>query len=391
MNMLNVHTERRGTHAVKWQIGEEDIIPMCIADMDFRIAEPIIQAVSAKAAHGIYGYSIACEEYEDAICGWWNHQYGWKINKEWLCFSPGVVPGLHMLLQVLTKPGDRVIVQTPVYPPFFDVITHNGCEIAANPLRQGVNGYEMDYDDLERQAAHPLTKAIILCSPHNPVGRVWTREELTRVADICMRHGVTILSDEIHGDLTLFGHRLIPFASLSDQIAEHSVVLSAPSKTFNIAGLQTSVVFIPNESLRAAYRDTLNRIGLMRPNAFGVEATKAAYRDGREWLNEALTYIENNMTFALDYLKQHMPEIRCVQPEATHLLWMDCRDLGMTSDELCHYFLHEAKVRLGNGQTYGQGGEGFLRMNVACPREALSEALTRIERALRQLRLESKQ
>lgn len=380
--MLHVHTERRGTHAVKWQLGEEDIIPMCIADMDFRIAEPIIQAVSTKAAHGIYGYSVACEEYVSEICEWWKRHFNWTIDPNWLCFSPGVVPGLHMLVNVLTQPGDRVIVQTPVYPPFFDVIQHNGCEMAINELICGPDGYRMDYEDLERQAADPLTKVMILCSPHNPIGRVWTREELLRVADICMKHGVTVISDEIHGDLALFSHHHIPFSSLSEQIAEHSAVLSAPSKTFNIAGLQTSVVFIPHEQLRARYQSTCNSIGLMRPNAFGVEATKAAYRHGQEWLDEAIAYIEDNVNFAIAYLEEHIPEIRCAKPEATHLLWLDCRGLGLQPDELYLLFLEQAKVRLGQGHTFGQGGEGFLRMNIACPREALVEALKRIERTV---------
>lgn len=384
--MLHVHTERRGTHAVKWQLGEDDIIPMCIADMDFRIAEPIIQAVSTKAAHGIYGYSIACEEYITEICQWWKRQYEWEIDPSWICFSPGVVPGLHMLVQVLTQPGDRVLVQTPVYPPFFDVIQHNGCELAINELICGPHGYQIDFDDLERQAADPLTKVMILCSPHNPVGRVWTREELQRIAEIGMKHGVTVISDEIHGDLTLFSHSHIPFTSLSQSIAEHSVVLSAPSKTFNIAGLQTSVVFIPNEELRARYQATCNSIGLMRPNAFGVEATKAAYRHGQAWLNEVITYIEENVTLALTYLEQHIPEIRCMKPEATHLLWLDCRKLGLPPEELYQLFLEQAKVRFGQGHTFGQGGEGFLRMNVACPREALVEALRRMEHTVSALR-----
>lgn len=387
--MLNVYTERRGTHAVKWQIGESDIIPMCIADMDFRIAEPIIQAVSDKAAHGIYGYSIPCDQYEEEVCEWWRKQYGWEVEREWLCFSPGVVPGLHMLLQVLTEPGDHVIVQTPVYPPFFDVIRHNRCEIACNSLVLGEHGYEIDYEDLERKASNPAAKAMIFCSPHNPIGRVWTETELHRVAAICMKHGVTVISDEIHGDLTLFGHKHIPFASLSEQVAAHCAVLSAPSKTFNIAGLQTSVVFIPNEQLRTSYKETMNAIGLMRPNAFGVEATKAAYRHGREWLEEAIAYIEGNVGFALRYIEEYMPEIRCSEPEATHLLWMDCSKLNLPSHTLCTYFLEHAKVRFGDGRTFGQGGEGFLRMNLACPRETLTEALDRMARAVSQLRVKA--
>ncbi|MGE8204899.1 MalY/PatB family protein [Heyndrickxia sp. NPDC080065] len=371
--------ERTHTHSVKWSAAPDEIIPMCIADMDFQVAPEILEAMKKKAEHGIYGYTTFCDRYYRSIIGWWKRRFDMDIDKEWISFSPGIIPGINLLLQLLTKPGDHVIVQEPVYYPFYSTIDNHQCNIVQNSLIYKNGTYEMDFSDLEKKASDPKAKVMILCSPHNPVGRVWTEDELSRVAEICLKHDVWIISDEMHGDLVYKGNRHYPLFSVHPEIKNRAILCAAPSKTFNVAGLQTSIIMIPNKELREKYQQKLFQYGLMRPNAFGVEGTIAAYESSEYWLEELLVYLEDNLQYVLDYFQTHIPEIIPIQPEATHLIWLDCSKLGMSGEQLFQYFLKEAKIKFDEGYKFGDSGQAFLRMNIACPRERLEIAVKRIQ------------
>ncbi|MGD7054402.1 MalY/PatB family protein [Sutcliffiella horikoshii] len=381
---LEKFIDRRKTHSVKWFIEDQDIIPLCIADMDFQVSEEIVSAISQKATHGIYGYSTFCARYYDAVEYWWKTQYDWELKQEWISFSPGIIPGMNLLLKALTQPGDSVIVQDPVYYPFFSTIQTQGCTILHNSLLYSEDGYKMDFEDFEEKAAQPETKVFILCSPHNPVGRVWTSEELRRIGEICEKHRVVVISDEMHGDLTYPGHKHIPFAKVHPDHLDFSITCAAPSKTFNIAGMQSSIFLIPNKEIREHYETLLTGFGLMRPNAFAVEGTIAAYYKGLPWLQEVKEYLTANLEYVCTYLEENIPSIKVVKPEATHLIWLDCRELGIPADELHTFFLEKAGVRLDEGMKFGAGGQGFERINIACPREVLTEALLRIKAAIKE-------
>ncbi|QQZ09281.1 MalY/PatB family protein [Heyndrickxia vini] len=369
---------RTHTHSVKWSTAPDEIIPMCIADMDFQVAPEIIEAMKKKAEHGIYGYTTFCDRYYRSIIGWWKRRFNIDIDKEWISFSPGIIPGINLLLEILTKPGDQVIAQEPVYYPFYSSIENHQCTIVHNSLIHKNGTYEMDFVDLEKKASHPKAKVLILCSPHNPVGRAWTEDELAKVADICLKHNVWIISDEMHGDLVYKGKQHHPLFSIHPEIKQSSILCAAPSKTFNVAGLQTSIIMIPNQELREKYNEKLFQYGLMRPNAFGVEATIAAYESSEYWLEELLIYLEENLEYVLDFFKSNIPEIIPIRPEATHLVWLDCSQLGMQGEELFQYFLKEAKIKFDEGYKFGGGGDAFLRMNIACPKERLETAVHRI-------------
>ncbi|CAG9621327.1 MalY/PatB family protein [Sutcliffiella rhizosphaerae] len=381
---LEQYIDRRKTHSVKWFIEDQDILPLCIADMDFQVSEEIVHAISQKATHGIYGYSTFCARYYDAVEYWWKTQYDWELKKDWISFSPGIIPGMNLLLKALTKPGDAVIVQDPVYYPFFSTIETQGCKILTNSLLYENGTYRMNFEDFEQKASQPNTKMFILCSPHNPVGRVWTSEELRQIGDICERHGVLVISDEMHGDLTYNGHKHIPFAKVQPKHLSISVTCAAPSKTFNIAGMQSSIFIIPNKEIKEKYEELLIGYGLMRPNAFAVEGTIAAYYKGLPWLQEVKGYLESNLRYVCSYLEEHIPSIKVVQPEATHLIWLDCRNLGIPPEELHTFFLEKARVRLDEGTKFGSGGYGFERINIATPREVLTEALLRMKAAIKE-------
>ncbi|MBS4175347.1 MalY/PatB family protein [Bacillus sp. FJAT-49736] len=378
--------ERTNTHSVKWSMADDEVIPMCIADMDFQVAPEIIEAMEKKAKHGIYGYTTFCDNYYASIIGWWKKRFKLKIEREWICFSPGIIPGINLLIQLITKPGDKVIVQEPVYYPFYSTIENHQCKIVTNSLLYMNGHYEIDFDDLEEKARDPKAKALILCSPHNPVGRVWSEEELKRIAEICLKHDVWIISDEMHGDLVYKGNRHLPLFSIHPDIPNKSILCAAPSKTFNIAGLQTSIIMIPNDELRERYQKKLFQYGMMRPNVFGVEATVAAYTSSEYWLEDLLRYLEGNLQFVLDYFQTNIPEISLIHPEATHLIWMDCSKLGFEGEQLFQYFLQNAKVKFDEGYKFGKSGEAFLRMNIACPRDRLKAAVERIDDAVQGLK-----
>ncbi|WP_347321110.1 MalY/PatB family protein [Rossellomorea sp. RS05] len=379
--------ERTNTHSVKWSYPQEDVIPMCIADMDFQVSPSIVEALQKKAAHGIYGYTTFSDRYFNSIIDWWDKQYGIKIQKEWISFSPGIIPGINVLLSVLTEPGDAVILQDPVYYPFYSTIEVHGCTVLKNTLLYENGRYEMDFDDLEKKARSSKAKVLILCSPHNPVGRVWTKEELERVASIAKEHDLWIISDEMHGDLVFEGHRHLPFIQADPSVRDRTIVCSAPSKTFNIAGLQTSILMIPNKELQQRYQEKLTSFGLMRPNVFGIEGTIAAYEEGTPWLEELLMVLEDNKEYVLNYIKEYMPELQAIQSEATHLIWIDCQKLGMSGEELCTFFLEKARVKFDEGFKFGETGISFIRMNIACPKERIDMALRRMNEALLEHRI----
>ncbi|MFC7786599.1 MULTISPECIES: MalY/PatB family protein [unclassified Rossellomorea] len=382
--------ERTNTHSVKWSFPAEDVIPMCIADMDFQVSPAIVEAMNRKAQHGIYGYTTFSDRYFESVISWWKRRFQMDIEKEWISFSPGIIPGINVLLSVLTEPGDGVIIQDPVYYPFYSTIENHGCSVMKNTLlyRDGV--YSIDFDDLEEKARHPRTKLLILCSPHNPVGRVWTKEELMKIGSIAKRHDLWIISDEMHGDLVYKGYEHVPLFKGDESLVERSILCAAPSKTFNIAGLQTSILLIPNKDLRDKYNEKLTGYGLMRPNVFGIEGTIAAYEEGEPWLNELLMVLEENKQYVLNYLDQHLPELKAILPQATHLIWIDCTELGMTGEGLCTFFLEKARVKFDEGFKFGQSGHSFVRMNIACPKERIDLALRRMHEAILEYRVNRK-
>lgn len=378
--------DRRNTDCIKWGDREknfaDDVIPMWVADMDFESPAPVIEAITARARQGVYGYPMPTPTYYGALGEWMYKRHGWKIEQEWLAHSPGVVPGLNFAIQAYTQPGDKIIVQPPVYYPFFQAVSNNGRYLVFNPLKFEDGAYRMDLESLEKQI-DARTRMLILCNPHNPVGRVWSAQELTQLGEVCLRHDLLILADEIHCDLILRGHRHTPFASLDDALARNTVTFVAPSKTFNLAGLFTSVAITPNPRLRSQFNVTRENAGINSANIFGLAGMDAAYRRGEEWLDQLLDYLQGNLNFLMDYFHACIPQIEPIRPEGTYLVWLDCRGLGMDDAALKEWMLKKARVAMNEGAQFGIGGEGFMRMNIGCPRPLLAEALQRIERAVR--------
>jgi cystathionine beta-lyase len=389
--------DRRNTDCAKWDFvqsifGREDVIPMWVADMDFPVAPQIVEALKKRAEHPFYGYTSPGPGIVEAVVDRMQRKFNWTIKPEWVVFTPGVVPALNIAIRTLTHPGDEVILQEPVYYPFFPAVTSSGCRIASNELRL-VNGrYEMDYEGMERLFQNKVgmlpvpgrVKAVMLCNPHNPVGRLWSGEELIRFGEIALRHGAVVISDEIHCELLFKGYKHTPFASISDEFAQNSIVCMAPSKTFNLAGLEASSIIIPNKTLRREFARTREGI-LPMPNLFGYTALEAAYRFGDEWLDELLEYLQGNLDFVLKYFAEKIPKIKIIEPQGTYLIWLDCRDLGMNDMDLRTFMRERAKVGFDDGFLFGSGGSGFERMNIACPRAILEEALNKIESAVNDL------
>ena len=395
--------QRHGTGSVKWEYmwqgpelvfgdwshpkhGDQRTLPLWVADMDFRCPQVVIDAIKERADHGIFGYTIPNDSYFEAFIDWSKTHYEWEIKQEWIKIVSGVVPALNMLVKMLTEPGQNVLMQGPVYYHFMNSSENNGRNpISSTLLYDKESGrYTMDFADLAKKAADPNTTMAILCSPHNPVSRVWTADELRQFGDICIANNVTIISDEIHSDLIFDGHTFIPFASLSEEFAQHSITCMAPSKTFNMAGLKTSNVVIPNDDLREQFADSRSRkAGLFAGGStFGVTATEAAYRGGRPWLNAVMSYVQENYAFMCDYIAQNMPDIKVVPAEGTYLIWLDCSGLGMTSADRKKLILEDAKVYLDDGPMFGPAGDDFERFNIACPRHILAESLERIKAQL---------
>lgn len=369
--------DRRATNSYKWDSAPEGVLPMWVADMDFRTAPAIIDALQKRVAHGIFGYTRVPDAYYDAVTSWFSRRHGWDIDREWIIYTSGVVPAVSAVIKALTVPGDKVIVQTPVYNCFFSSIRNNGCEIVSNPLRRTADTYEMDFDALERCAADPRAKVMLLCNPHNPAGRVWTPDELTRLGNICLRNGVTVVADEIHCELVYQGFKYTPFASLSDAFLHRSVTCLSPSKAFNIAGLQIANIVAFDNDLRNRIDKAININEVCDVNPFGVAATIAAYNEGEEWLSQLVGYLHDNYEAMAEFCRRELPEFPITRLEGTYLVWMDCSSLGMPSDALEHALLDDARLWLNAGTMYGAEGEGYMRWNIACPRSVMLDGLNR--------------
>lgn len=369
--------DRRATNSYKWDSAPEGVLPMWVADMDFRTAPAIIDALQKRVAHGIFGYTRVPDAYYDAVTSWFSRRHGWDIDREWIIYTSGVVPAVSAVIKALTVPGDKVIVQTPVYNCFFSSIRNNGCEIVSNPLRRTADTYEMDFDALERCAADPRAKVMLLCNPHNPAGRVWTPDELTRLGNICLRNGVTVVADEIHCELVYQGFKYTPFASLSDAFLHRSVTCVSPSKAFNIAGLQIANIVAFDNDLRSRIDKAININEVCDVNPFGVAATIAAYNEGEEWLNQLVDYLHGNYEAMAEFCRRELPEFPITRLEGTYLVWMGCSSLGMPSDALEHALLDDARLWLNAGTMYGAEGEGYMRWNIACPRSVMLDGLNR--------------
>jgi len=379
--------DRTNYHSVKWDelettFGAKDVLPMWIADMEFRSPQPVIEAIKKVNEHGIYGYTSRPLSYYQAIINWMEKRHNWKIKKDWIAYSPGVVPALSLIIRAFCQPGDKVIVQPPVYCPFFRVIENNGCHVVNNPLKLSNKKYFIDWEDLERKVDDPRVRLLILCSPHNPVGRVWQKEELIILGEICLKHNIIVVSDEIHADILFKGYKHTPFASISPAFAHNSITCTAPSKTFNLAGLQTSTIIIPNKKYYKIYENILDSLALNENNVFGLVALEAAYRDGEEWLEQLLSYLNENLEFLVKYFQEKIPKIKVIKPEGTYLVWLDCRPLGLSAKDLNNFMIKKARVALDDGYWFGIEGKGFMRINIACPRSFLEEGLRRIERAV---------
>ena len=386
--------DRRNTDSLKWDMlqsifGREDLIPMWVADMDFPVAQPIVDALKKRAEHPFYGYTKPGPSVTDSVVKRMRRKFKWEIKPEWIVFTPGVVPALHVAVRSLTHPGDEVILQEPAYHPFFPVVTNSGCQIVNNGLKL-INGrYEMDYDDLEHKflpKTRPLhgsgrIKAIIFCNPHNPVGRLWKREEIIRMGEIVINNGAVVISDEIHCEILFKGHQHTPFASISEEFEQNCIVCTSQSKTFNLSGLDVSAIIITNKKLRDTFISTQSGI-VPATNLFGYTALEAAYRFGDEWLEQVLDYLQGNLNFLLEYIAREIPDIKVIKPEGTYLIWMDCRELGMDKIALRNFMQEKAKIGLEDGFIFGEAGSGFVRMNIACPRPILEEALRRIKAAI---------
>ena len=373
---------RRNTHSLKWDVKKQEL-PMWVADMDFQTAPEIQKAIRERAAHGVFGYSIVPEEWYQAYIGWWERRHHFSMEKEWLVFCTGVVPAISSMVRKLTTAGENVLVQTPVYNIFFNSIVNNGRNIAENPLRYDGNTYQMDFEDLERKLSDPQTTLMILCNPHNPVGRIWSREELEQVGGLCRKYHVTVISDEIHCDLTSPGQEYIPFASVSENCENISITCMAPTKAFNLAGLQTAAVAVPNPNLRHKVWRGLNTDEVAEPNSFAVEAAVAAFTKGEAWLDALREYIQENKNFAEDFLKKEVPQIKQVSSQATYLLWLDCREMQGCAAEFTQYLREHTGLYLSEGQQYGESGCFFIRMNIACPRSCLEDGLKRLAEGVR--------
>ena len=375
---------RRGTNSYKWDsAGDANVLPMWVADMDFRTAPPVVEALRKRVEHGIFGYVRVPDAYYAAVTNWFARRHDWQIEKEWIIYTTGVVPALSAVIKALTAPGDKVMVQTPVYNCFFSSIRNNGCGMIANPLIYRNGTYQIDFADLEQKAADPSVKVLLLCNPHNPAGRVWTKQELTRIGDICIRNNVWVVADEIHCELVFPGHTYIPFASISQEFLMHSVTCTSPSKAFNLAGLQIANIISADTDIRTKIDKAININEVCDVNPFGVEALMAAYNDGEEWLEELKQYLFANYNYLRVYFEEYLPEFPVATLEGTYLVWADCSVLNQSSDETVKTLLEKEKLWVNEGSLYGEAGEGFIRINIACPRQQLIEGLNRLRRALK--------
>jgi len=376
---------REGTNCIKydareWLFKTNDVLPLWVADTDFRTPDFIAEAIKKRAEHEIYGYTFKPDSYFDAVIGWMKRRHNWTIEKEWISSSPGVVAGLTLAIETFSKPGDGVIVQPPVYFPFFESVKGTKRKMVENPLKIENGRYTLDFEDL-RSKIDKNTRLLLLCNPQNPGGMVWTQNELEKLAEICLENNIIVISDEIHSDLVFTGNRHIPFATLSEETAKNSVICMAPSKTFNVAGLASSLVIIPDKTKKARYERALNVGHLGMGNIFGSVALEAAYSNGDKWLDQLLDYLWENYLFLENFITKNLPKVKVMKPEATYLIWLDFREYGMNDEELMQFTVEKAKVGLNNGGRFGTGGDGWLRLNIGCPRSVLEEGLNRLKEA----------
>ena len=362
------------------KFGSQDVIPLWIADMDFRTAQPVIDALKARAEEGIWGYTSRPDSYYEAVCGWQKRHNGWDIDKSMISFNLGVVPALSSMVHVFTEPGDKVLIQTPVYSEFYDVTESWGREVVESPLTEQDGRWTIDFKDFEEKAKQ--ARIFFLCSPHNPLGIVWTREELERMCNICIANNVLIVSDEIHSDLVFHGKKHIPTATLSPEIATHVISCISGTKTFNLAGLQASATIFPNQKLKARFDKFWFNLDIHRNNAFSTIAMEVAFNEGEEWLEQLLEYIGGNFEFIKDYCAANIPEVKPNVPDATYLVWLDCRGLGMGKEELRSFMIHKAGLGLNEGWSFGRSLSGFMRLNAACPRPVLEKAMEQLKQAV---------
>ena len=372
---------RRNTNSLKWDVAENEL-PMWVAGMDFKTAPEIQEAIEKRAAHGVFGYSVIPDEWYQAYTGWWQRRHGFTIEKDWLIFCTGVVPAISSVVRKLTTPAEKVLIQTPFYNIFFNSILNNGRVVLENSLKYDDGRYEIDFEDLEQKLSDPQTSLMILCNPHNPVGKIWDKDTLERIGEMCWKHHVIVLSDEIHCDLTDPGKEYIPFASVSEKCRENSITCMAPTKAFNLAGLQTAAVMIPGALLRHKVWRALNTDEVAEPNAFAVDATIAAFTKGDAWLDELRQYIFDNKKRTAEFVKDNIQQLKVVPSSATYLLWLDCSGLAGTATDVAEYIRQKTGLYLSEGSQYGSGGENFLRLNIACPRSALEDGLKRLQEGI---------
>lgn len=374
---------RRHTCSYKWDSApsdEKEVLPLWVADMDFRTAPVIVEALERRVRHGIFGYVRVPDAYYESVARWFARRHGWKMETDWIIYTSGVVPAISAVIKALTVPGDGVVVQTPVYNCFFSSIRNNGCRVVPNPLIYENRTYRIDFEDLDRKTADPGVRLLLLCNPHNPAGRVWTREELVRIGEICQKNGVKVIADEIHCELVFPGHEYVPFASTGENQLRNSVTCVSPSKAFNLAGLQIASIISCDRAVRERIDRAININEVCDVNPFGVEATIAAYEGGEDWLLQLLDYLKGNYDLLCDFFKTYLPQIPVTSLEGTYLVWTDCRAFHLPSDVLQTLLLEETGLWLNSGTLYGAEGEGFLRWNIACPRVVLHDALTRFLR-----------
>lgn len=386
---LDTVIDRKGTNSLKYDFAKErgkreDVLPLWVADMDFKTAPPILEKLEKVVAHGIFGYSEGKEDYFRAVAAWYQKHFDWNVKKSWLVKTPGVVFAIAAAIRAFTQEGDAVLLQQPVYYPFSEVIKDNNRILVNNPLKLIDGHYEVDFEDFEEKIRDNRVKLFLLCSPHNPVGRVWKEWELRRLGDICLKYGVLVVSDEIHSDFTYSGHRHQVFASLSPAFADMTVTCTSPSKTFNLAGLQVSNIFISHAGLRARFQKAVAATGYSQLNLMGLAACQAAYEAGEEWLLQVKAYLEENLTFVREYLQENLPQIAVVEPEGTYLVWLDFRKLALSEEEREELLGNKARLWLDSGAMFGADGEGFERINIACPRQTIKQALEQLTAALKE-------
>lgn len=375
---------RRGTNSVKWDVAKEDgVIPMWVADMDFQAAPCIRQALKERMDHGVFGYTLVPNSYYESIISWFDRRHQWHIERDWIIYTSGVVPAISAIIKALTEPGDKVLVQTPVYNCFFSSIRNNGCTTAENALVRKGNSYEIDFDDFEKQAADEKTKVFLLCNPHNPAGRVWTPDELSRMNDICLKHSVKVIADEIHCELVMPGYKFTPFAAVSKACQDNCITTNSPTKSFNIAGLQIANIITNNDTIKRKIDRAININEVCDVNPFGVIALQAAYNEGESWIDQLNLYLWENYKVLKDFFQEHLPKLKVLKLEGTYLVWIDISATGLKADELTNELLQHGKVMVNSGTMYGKTtGADYLRLNIAMPRSLMLEALQRIAQVL---------